>query len=50
MAEDDRKEYGERRQVAYGLIRGRLFVCVFTDRGDIRRVFSSFQSWTPLKT
>jgi uncharacterized DUF497 family protein len=40
LAEDDRKEYGERRQVAYGLIRGRLFVCVFTDRGEIRRVIS----------
>jgi uncharacterized DUF497 family protein len=40
VADDDRKDYGERRQVAYGLIRGRLFVCVFTDRGKIRRVIS----------
>lgn len=40
MSDDDRKDYGERRQVACGLIRGRLFVCVFTDRGEIRRVIS----------
>ena len=40
LVDDDRHDYGERRQIAYGLIRGRLFVCVFTDRGDVRRVIS----------
>jgi len=40
VVDDDRKDYGERRQVAFGLIRGRLFVCVFTDRGKVRRVIS----------
>jgi uncharacterized DUF497 family protein len=40
VVDDDRKDYGERRQVAYGLIRDRLFVCVFTDRSGIRRVIS----------
>ncbi len=40
VVDDDRKDYGERRQVAYGLILGRLFVCVFTDRGETRRVIS----------
>ena len=40
VADDDRKDYGERRQVAYGLIRDRLFVCVFTDRGETRRIIS----------
>jgi uncharacterized protein len=32
VREDLRNEYGERRFVAYGLIDGRLFVCVYTDR------------------
>lgn len=40
VVDDERMDYGERRQVAYGLIRDRLFVCVFTDRGEIRRVIS----------
>ncbi len=40
VLEDDRQDYGERRQVAYGRILGRLFVCVFTDRGQIRRIIS----------
>lgn len=40
IVDDDRKNYGEQRRIAYGLIQGRLFVCVFTDRGDIRRVIS----------
>ena len=34
VVDDDRRDYGERRQVAYGLIRSRLFVRVFTDRGE----------------
>ncbi len=37
---DDRKDYGEARHIAYGRIMGRLFVCVFTDRNDVRRVIS----------
>ncbi len=37
---DDRFDYGEVRQVAFGLIDGRLFVCVFVDRGSTRRVIS----------
>jgi len=40
IADDDRRDYGERRQVAYGRIDGRLFVCVFTDRGEVRRIIS----------
>ncbi|MEO5375969.1 MAG: BrnT family toxin [Alphaproteobacteria bacterium] len=40
VTSDDRKDYGEPRQVAYGLIEGRLFVCVFTDRGKVRRIIS----------
>lgn len=41
IADDDRKDYGEHRQVAYGRINGRLFVCVFTDRDGVRRIISS---------
>jgi uncharacterized DUF497 family protein len=36
----DRFEYGEVRNVAFGSIRGRLFVCVYADRGEDRRVIS----------
>jgi len=37
---DDRFEYGEVREVAFGLINDRLFVCVYTDRDAERRVIS----------
>jgi uncharacterized DUF497 family protein len=37
---DDRFDYGETRQVAFGLIQGRLFVCVYVDRDEERRVIS----------
>ena len=43
-ASDDRKDYGERRVRAYGEIRGRVLVCVFTDRHEsgrlLRRIIS----------
>lgn len=38
--EDDRFDYGEVRKVAFGLIRDRLFVCVYVDRDMERRVIS----------
>ncbi len=37
---DDRFEYGEVRNVAFGLINHRLFACVYADRGAERRVIS----------
>jgi uncharacterized DUF497 family protein len=37
---DDRFDYGEVRQVAFGLINDRLFACVYVDRDDERRVVS----------
>ena len=37
---DDRFDYGEVRQVAFGLIGGRLFACVYVDRQAERRVIS----------
>jgi hypothetical protein len=37
---DDRFDYGEAREIAFGLIQDRLFVCVFVDRTAERRVIS----------
>jgi uncharacterized DUF497 family protein len=37
---DDRFDYGEVREVAFGRINGRLFACVYTDRDGERRVIS----------
>jgi uncharacterized DUF497 family protein len=37
---DDRFDYGEIREVAFGLINERLFVCVYADRDAKRRVIS----------
>jgi uncharacterized protein len=37
---DDRIDYGEVRNVAYGPINGRLFACVYADREAERRVIS----------
>jgi uncharacterized DUF497 family protein len=37
---DDRFDYGEVREIAFGLVNGRLFVCVYADRGGERRVIS----------
>ena len=37
---DDRFEYGEPREIAFGLINDRLFVCVCADRDGERRVIS----------
>ena len=37
---DDRFDYGEVRELAFGFINARLFVCVFNDRNAVRRVIS----------
>lgn len=37
---DDRFEYDEIREVAFGFINDRLFVCVYADRDTERRVIS----------
>lgn len=37
---DSRFDYGETRQIAFGFINRRLFVCVYTDRDEERRVIS----------
>lgn len=37
---DDREGYGEERIVAQGFIAGRLFICVYTWRGENRRIIS----------
>ena len=38
--EDDRKDYGEVRIIATGEISGRVFVCVYTRRGNAFRPIS----------
>lgn len=37
---DVRADYEEERFVSYGLVGGRVWVCVFTLRGDVRRLIS----------
>jgi len=37
---DDRRDYGEVRFRALGAVRGVCLVCVYTDRGDTRRIIS----------
>ena len=38
--EDTRKDYGERRDICYGLLEGRMVVVGYTPRGAVRHVFS----------
>lgn len=37
---DERRDYGEVRIIAYGLITGRPHICVYTMRGERRRIIS----------
>jgi len=37
---DARRDYGEVRVKAIGVVRGACLVCVYTDRGDVRRIIS----------
>jgi uncharacterized DUF497 family protein len=37
---DERRHYGEAREIAYGVIAGRVHVCVYTMRGDVHRIIS----------
>jgi uncharacterized DUF497 family protein len=37
---DSRFDYGEVREMAFGLINNRLFVCVYADRDAQRRIIS----------
>jgi hypothetical protein len=40
VIEDRRRDYRERRFVAYGWLGSRLHVCVYTLRGDVYRITS----------
>ena len=40
LVEDRRRDYGERRRLAYGLIAERVYVVVFADRDPDIRVIS----------
>ncbi|MBF0155056.1 MAG: BrnT family toxin [Magnetococcales bacterium] len=37
---DDRKDYGEKRFITFGLLLGRMVAVVWTLRGDARRIIS----------
>jgi hypothetical protein len=37
---DDRKDYGEIRQITIGFLDGRMVVMVWTQRGETRRIIS----------
>lgn len=37
---DDRRDYGEERLVSFGYIGKRLYVCVYTVRGDALHIIS----------
>ena len=37
---DDREDYGEARNVTFGLLSGTVVICVWTDRGDEARIVS----------
>jgi uncharacterized DUF497 family protein len=37
---DDRRDYRELRIVALGILAGRIVVCTYTWRGDVRRIIS----------
>lgn len=37
---DDRHAYGEERIISYGYVAKRLFVCVYTTRGDTLHIIS----------
>jgi uncharacterized DUF497 family protein len=37
---DDRRDYGEHRINAFGLVEGRLFACTYTIRNDAHRIIS----------
>lgn len=38
--DDIRKDYGERRVICFGMLRGRMVVVGYTPRGAVRHVFS----------
>ena len=37
---DDRRDYGETRINAFGLVMGRLLACTYTMRGEVYRIIS----------
>ncbi len=37
---DERKDYGERRILCFGLLAGRMVVIGYTPRGEVRHIFS----------
>lgn len=42
--EDVRQDYGERRMIAVGKAEGKVLTVVYTDRGDVRWIVTSWPS------
>ncbi len=40
IVEDARRDYGERRQICYGYLNGRMVVVGFVQRGEVCHIFS----------
>ncbi|HYG46311.1 MAG TPA: BrnT family toxin [Allosphingosinicella sp.] len=38
--EDERQEYGEERFLTLGVLNGEVVACVWTQRGEVRRIIS----------
>jgi uncharacterized DUF497 family protein len=38
--EDERHDYGEKRYLTLGVLDGEVVVCVWTERGEVRRIIS----------
>ena len=51
---DNRRDYGEARVQAIGRVGSRVLICVYTDRGEVRRVISlrdaSRREWNAYRT
>ena len=43
VREDDRKDYGETRYIALGIVDGAAFVVTYTMRGETTRIISAWQ-------
>lgn len=41
--EDERRDYGETRVKAFGLVEGVLFACTYTRRGEALRILSVYR-------
>lgn len=43
VREDDRKDYGETRWIALGMVENTVYVVTYTMRGEVTRIISAWQ-------